>query len=101
MRLYGRCMHVTCTVLCCAVLCPCRPVAEAVVQEAVKAAEDAEKLGSSSGGRGLPQIERIRLNVHANQVSWSQLKQCIGCVHCSCAEALHSLGPAPAWLPVT
>jgi hypothetical protein len=40
------------------------------VQEAVRAAEDAEKLGSSSSGRGLPQIERIRLNVHANQVSW-------------------------------
>jgi hypothetical protein len=46
-----------------------RPVAEAVVQEAVEAAKAVGPLGSSSG-RGLPQIERIRLNVHANQVRW-------------------------------
>ena len=49
-------------------LCVCaRPVAEAVVQEAVEAAKALGPMGSSSG-RGLPQIERIRLNVHANQV---------------------------------
>jgi hypothetical protein len=38
-----------------------------VVQEAVEAAKGLGPMGSSSG-RGLPQIERIRLNVHANQV---------------------------------
>ncbi|KAF6264686.1 hypothetical protein COO60DRAFT_1634287 [Scenedesmus sp. NREL 46B-D3] len=43
-----------------------QPVAEAVVQEAVDAAKARGPLGSSSG-HGLPQIERIRLNVHANQ----------------------------------
>lgn len=43
-----------------------KPVAEAVMQEAVEAAKNTGPLGSSSG-RGLPQIERIRLNVHANQ----------------------------------
>jgi len=42
-----------------------KPVAEAVVQEAIEANIQGP-LGSSSG-RGLPQIERIRLNVHANQ----------------------------------
>lgn len=42
-------------------------MAEAVVQEAVEAAKAVRPLGSTSG-RGLPQIERIRLNVHANQV---------------------------------
>lgn len=43
-----------------------QPVAEAVVQEAVDAYKTQGPLGSSSG-HGLPQIERIRLNVHANQ----------------------------------
>jgi SEL1 protein len=43
-----------------------QPVAEAVVQEAVEASKAQGPLGSSSG-HGLPQIERIRLNVHANQ----------------------------------
>jgi hypothetical protein len=43
-----------------------QPVAEAVVQEAVEASKTQGPLGSSSG-HGLPQIERIRLNVHANQ----------------------------------
>jgi hypothetical protein len=38
-----------------------------VVAEAVEGAKAAGPLGSSSG-RGLPQLERIRLNVHANQV---------------------------------
>lgn len=42
-----------------------QPVAEAVVQGAVDAAKDGP-MGSTSG-HGLPQIERIRLNVHANQ----------------------------------
>eukprot|EP00879_Flechtneria_rotunda_P018269 GHRR01019166.1.p1 GENE.GHRR01019166.1~~GHRR01019166.1.p1 ORF type:complete len:833 (+),score=340.80 GHRR01019166.1:350-2848(+) len=42
-----------------------KPVAEAVVQEAIEGTK-AGPMGSSSG-RGLPQIERIRLNVHANQ----------------------------------
>ena len=37
------------------------------MQEAVLAAKAVGPLGSSSG-RGLPQVERIRLNVHANQV---------------------------------
>jgi hypothetical protein len=36
------------------------------VQEAVEASKAQGPLGSSSG-HGLPQIERIRLNVHANQ----------------------------------
>jgi SEL1 protein len=43
-----------------------QPVADAVVQEAVEASKTQGPLGSSSG-HGLPQIERIRLNVHANQ----------------------------------
>lgn len=55
-----------CVCTCWAMLCA-RPVAEAVVQEAVEAAKGLGPMGSRSG-RGLPQIERIRLNVHANQV---------------------------------
>eukprot|EP00878_Enallax_costatus_P015396 GHUV01016127.1.p1 GENE.GHUV01016127.1~~GHUV01016127.1.p1 ORF type:complete len:751 (+),score=236.62 GHUV01016127.1:451-2703(+) len=43
-----------------------KPVAEAVVQAAVDAAKNTGPLGSTSG-RGLPHVERIRLNVHANQ----------------------------------
>eukprot|EP00882_Tetradesmus_deserticola_P011726 GHRQ01012405.1.p1 GENE.GHRQ01012405.1~~GHRQ01012405.1.p1 ORF type:complete len:438 (+),score=218.92 GHRQ01012405.1:79-1314(+) len=43
-----------------------QPVAEEVVRQAVDASKSRGPLGSSSG-HGLPQIERIRLNVHANQ----------------------------------
>lgn len=45
------------------------------MQEAVLAAKAVGPLGSSSG-RGLPQIERVRLNVHANQVRSCMLDPC-------------------------
>lgn len=66
------------TVLCVLFVLHTRPVAEAVVQEAVEAAKAAGPLGSSSG-KGLPQIERIRLNVHANQVRCQECKPRSAC----------------------
>lgn len=68
----GAACHECCVA--CPSVCVCRrPVAEAVVQEAVEAAKAVGPLGSKSG-RGLPQIERIRLNVHANQVRPTRLR---------------------------
>lgn len=53
------------------------------MQEAVLAAKAVGPLGSSSG-QGLPQVERIRLNVHANQVRLRDAHASGGCNGCCC-----------------